>query len=108
MMDDNDRRMAMIAMAAIGGSIVSLWSLDWKMMSWRELVLTMVVGIAFAIFGVPWIVADLMHVDITPLRVACGVTFFGAAFGIVLIPILRARSMDAAKTLLALKKEGDA
>jgi len=99
MMDEHERRFVMIIMAAIGGSVVSLWSLDWKRMSWKEIVMTVSVGIAFSIFGVPWIAADWFHVDIMPLRVACGMTFFGAAFGIVLIPILKSRAEAIAKSI---------
>lgn len=88
MMDEHERRMIVLAMSAIGGSIVSLWSLPWRKMAWREIAFTMTVGFVFAIFGVPWLVADIMGVDITPLRVACGTTFFGAAFGVPLMPII--------------------
>lgn len=108
MMDESERRVALIVMAAIGGSIVSLWSLPWKTMQWSEIALTMFVGIAFSIFGVPWLVADLAHVDIAPLRVACGVTFFGAAFGVPLIPILRNRAKRIASALVDTKKEDEA
>jgi hypothetical protein len=100
-MDENERRIVLIAMSAVGGSIVSLWSLDWKNMAWKEIAFTLFVGIAFAIFGVPYVVADWMHVDIGPLRIACGTTFFGAAFGVPLLPLLQRK----AEKLLGLKKE---
>lgn len=87
-MDETERRAVMIALAAIGGSLASLWYLPWKTMPWKEIGFAFTVGFAFAIFGVPWIVADLFHVDIQPLRVACGTTFFGAAFGIPIMPRL--------------------
>ena len=104
MMDENERRMLLLLAAAVGGSIVSLWSLPWKTMSWGEIAFTMLVGIAFSIFGVPWIVADLLHVDIAPLRVACGTTFFGAVFGIPLLPVIRRELIRR----LGLKKEDEA
>lgn len=104
MIDDNDRRMLMIGLSAIGGSLASLWFQPWKLMPWQEALFAFVVGFVFAIFGVPWIVADIFHVDITPLRAACGTTFFGAAFGIPLMPLIRRR----AEKMLGLKKEDDA
>lgn len=106
MMDESERRIVMIVMSAIGGSIVSLWSLPWKTMQWSEIGFTIFVGIAFSIFGVPMLVADVFKIDITPLRVACGVTFFGAAFGIGLIPILKSRVETIAKRLSG-KAEGE-
>ena len=108
MMDEYERRFAMILMAAVGGSIVSLWSLPWKNMAWSEIMFTIFVGIAFSIFGVPYLVADVLHVDITPLRVACGVTFFGSVFGIGLIPILKSRVEGIAKRIPGSKTEDEA
>lgn len=104
MIDDAERRFALMLFSALGGSFVSLWQMDWKAMSWGERIFAMVVGIAFSIFGIPWIVADLMRVDITPLRVACGITFFGAAFGIPLLPVIKNRIADKASEWLAPKK----
>jgi RsiW-degrading membrane proteinase PrsW (M82 family) len=100
-MDENERRMVLIGMSAIGGAIVSLWSLPWKQMAWKEIIFTLFVGTVFAIFGVPYVVADWMHVDIGPLRVACGTTFFGAAFGVPLMPLLQRK----AEKLLGLNRE---
>ena len=104
MMDDNERRLLMIGLSALGGSIASLWYLPWKTMAWKEITFALVVGFAFAIFGVPWIVADIMNVDIGPLRVACGTTFFGAAFGIPLMPRLLRRG----EKLLGISRETEA
>lgn len=87
-MDEGERRAFLIVMSAVGGAIVSLWSMPWKTMAWREIAFALVVGFFFAIFGVPWLVADLMGVDITPLRVACGTTFFGGVFGVPLMPVI--------------------
>lgn len=92
MIDDTERRMIFIGMSAVAGSIVSLWTLPWRKMTWSDRAFALFVGFAFAIFGVPWVIADLMHVDIQPLRVACGTTFFGAAFGIPLIPLIRRKA----------------
>ena len=94
--------------SALGGSIVSLWQMDWKAMSWGERLFAMVVGIAFSIFGLPMVVADIMRVDITPLRVASGISFFGAAFGIPLLPIMKRWITEKAAERLNLKKGGEA
>lgn len=108
MIDEGERRIAMLAMSAIGGSIVGLWYLPWKTMGWGERLFAILVGIAFSIFGVPWAVADLMGVDIAPLRVACGTTFFGAVFGIPLMPILKDWLVEKLPERLGLKKGGEA
>jgi len=102
-MDENDRRIILVAMAAIGGAIVSVWSLPWKAMHWREIAFALVVGTFFGVFGVPLVVADMFHVDITPIRVACGTTFFGSAFGIGLIPLIRKKII----LMLGLKGEAE-
>jgi hypothetical protein len=77
-----------IAMAAIGGAIISLSQLRWQDMPWQDRGMTLLVGVLFSLFGVPWVVGDLMNVDITPLRVACGVTFFGAAGAPIFVPMI--------------------
>jgi hypothetical protein len=77
-----------IATAAIGGAIVSLSFMRWQEMPWQDRGMTIFVGIVFAVFGVPWLVGDLMGVDIAPLRVACGITFFGAVGAPSFIPLI--------------------
>ncbi len=71
-------RYVYIVIAAVGGAIVSLSFAKWQEMPWRERGMSVFVGTLFALFGVPWLVGDIMGVDIAPLRVACGITFFGA------------------------------
>lgn len=103
-MDENERRVLMIVMSAAAGSLASIWFRPWRTMPWYDTLFAFVVGFSFAIFVVPWIVADLMHVDIQPLRVACGTTFLGAAFGIPLMPLIQRKI----ENLLRLKKEDEA
>lgn len=75
-----------LLVAAIGGAIVSLSLTNWQQMTNKQLAMAILVGVLFAIFGVPWLVGDIMGVDIAPLRVACGITFFGAVAAPSLIP----------------------
>lgn len=81
-------RYVYIGMAAISGAIVSLSLMPWQKMTKGERGMAIFVGTAFALFGVPWIVGSLMNVDITPLRVACGITFVGAVGAPSFIPRL--------------------
>ncbi len=103
-MDENERRMLMIVMSAAAGSLASIWFRPWRTMPWVDILFAFVVGFSFAIFVVPWVVADIMNVDTGPLRVACGTTFLGAAFGIPLMPMIQRK----VESLLRLKKEDEA
>lgn len=89
MADDNPLlRYVYIVTAAIGGAIVSLSLVKWQEMPGRDRLMTIFVGVMFSIFGVPWLVGDVMGVDIQPLRVACGITFFGAIGAPTFIPLI--------------------
>lgn len=79
-------RYVYLLVAAVGGAIVSLSLSNWQQMTGKQLAMAIIVGVFFAIFGVPWLVGDIMGVDIAPLRVACGITFFGAVAAPSLIP----------------------
>ena len=103
MIDENERRFLMVAMAAIGGSIVSLGLLPWKTMSGAERAIAFVGGIACGVFGAPWI-AQLFNVSMEDLSEKCGVVFFGAVFGLMLMPSLQVRL----RKLLGLSQEGEA
>jgi hypothetical protein len=81
-------RMTYIVMAAVAGSITSLAMLNWKDMSWTEILLTLFVGSSFAVFCVPWLAGDWLRIDITDLRAICGVTYFGATGANVFVPLL--------------------
>lgn len=81
-------RLAYVAMAALAGSITALSFLPWKTMTWVEILLTLFVGFAFAIFGMPWLAADWARIDIDNLRVICGITYFGATGANIFIPLV--------------------
>jgi hypothetical protein len=81
-------RIVYITMAAIAGAVTALSFLSWKTMSWAEIGMTLFVGTAFAVFGVPWIAADWVRMDIENLRVICGITYFGATGANVFIPLI--------------------
>lgn len=102
-MDEGERRVLMIFASAIGGSILSVWSLPWQSMSASARIFTFCASIGFGLFGAPW-VASLMRISMDTLEAQCGVRFFGAAFGLVLLPALQAK----AASFLNLKKEDEA
>jgi len=102
-MDDNERRIIMIVASAAAGSLASIWFRPWRTMPLIDIIFAFVVGFSFAIFVVPWVVADLMSVDTGPLRVACGTTFLGAAFGIPLMPLIQRK----VESVFRLRKDGD-
>ena len=86
--DQHDHaRLAYIAMAALAGSITALSMQNWKSMPWSEVVLTVFVGMSFAIFAVPWLAHDWANIDIDNLRAICGVTYLGATGANVLLPL---------------------
>lgn len=102
-MDEDERRIFMIAMAAIGGAMVSLWSMPWRTMTIHEKGFAFFGGISIGVFGAPWL-AKLMNISTTQLSEQCGVVFFGAAFGLILMPSLQNK---IAKTF-GLRKEDEA
>lgn len=89
-MDHNDPilRPIYIFMAAIAGAVTSLSMLQWRSMPWREILFTIFVGAAFAIFGAPWIAVDVLNVDDSTLRTACFITYAGGTCANALIPLL--------------------
>lgn len=100
MIDENERRAIMVVAAAIGGSVVSLGLLPWKQMTNPERIIAFIGGIACGVFGAPWI-ARLMNISMADLSEKCGVVFFGAVFGLILMPSLQTRL----RKLLGLKTE---
>lgn len=89
MIENNEHtRLAYVMMAAMAGSVTALSFLPWKTMSWAEIALTIFVGFAFAVFGVPWVAADVARMNIDNLRVICGITYFGATGANVFIPLI--------------------
>lgn len=103
MISEDDRSLVMVLVAAVGGSVVSLWNMPWKDMSWQERLFVFCGGMACGIFGAPW-VARLMGISTVDLSERCGIVFFGAAFGLLLLPSLQTRL----RMLLGLKKDGEA
>ena len=79
-------RVVYLIMAAIAGAITSLAFMPWKTMTVAERAISLFVGASFALFFVPWAVADIMRVDITAIRAACAVTYIGAVAAPALIP----------------------
>lgn len=74
-------------LAAVAGAVTALSMLEWKRMTWPEILLTIFVGTTFSVFAVPWLAADLVGADIDSLRVACGITYMGATGANILIPV---------------------
>ncbi len=84
-------RVAYLFMAAIAGAITSLSFMRWKEMGWLDRSMTLFVGASFALLFVPWAVADVFHVDISPLRTACAITYMGAVAANSVIPRITSR-----------------
>lgn len=103
MIEQNEHtRLAYVAMAALAGSVTALSFLPWKQMSWTEIALTLFVGFGFAVFGVPYLAADLAKINIENLRVICGVTYFGATGANIFIPL----SIRKMKKVLGVEEDG--
>lgn len=96
MNDQHDHlRMVYIGMAAIAGSVTALSFMKWREMTWPEIIMTLIVGFSFAIFFVPWLAADWMHIDINNLRAVCAVVYLGGMSSNALMPVLIKRAMKA-------------
>jgi hypothetical protein len=82
--------MAYIALSAIAGSIVSLSLGPWESMSRPQIGMAVFVGMAVAIFAVPYLAVDVLRIRNfeTAIRVACGITFFGGVFGASVLPYI--------------------
>lgn len=87
-MDDHPFKWNMIylGLAAAAGSIVALYSMEWKRMHPGEIGFTLLVGFLVAIFAVPYL-AELVGLTMTNPRTACGVTFIGGTAWNVLMPL---------------------
>jgi len=84
--------MAWIGLAGFAGSVTGLSFMPWKAMPASERVLTLGVGTAFAAFAVPWILIDLVKMDLNALRAACGAAYLGGTVAnrLLLVVIRRA------------------
>jgi len=84
----DNARMAYIAMAALAGSITALSFMPWRTMKWSEIVMTLFVGSAFAVFGVPYLVGDLGGVQLENMRALCFFTYIGATGANAFVPVI--------------------
>ena len=75
-------------LAAFAGSVTSLALMQWQRMTPKEIAFTIFVGYAFAIYGAPYIVFDLLGWGPETPRFAKSVVYFGGIFGNALIPLL--------------------
>lgn len=88
-MDDSPwQRVVYIGMAAVAGAITALSLMDRARMTRWDMVLTVFVGTSFALFAVPYLTADVLHLERSTLSAACGLTYLGGTFGNALIPPL--------------------
>lgn len=88
---DNDgllMRMLYVGISAVAGAITALSFMRWRDMPWPDRLLTLFVGAAFALIFVPWIVGDVFHVDMAPLRAACAITYIGAVGSNSFLPLI--------------------
>jgi len=81
-------RMLYVSLSAVAGAITALSFMRWKEMPWPDRLLTLFVGAAFALIFVPWVVGDMFHVDMQPLRAACAITYIGAVGANSFIPLI--------------------
>lgn len=94
-------RQIYIGIAAIAGAITALSLMNWRNMSWPEVWITLFVGASFAMFAVPWLAGDILKINDSTLRAACGLTYLGGTCANALIPPLIRR----AKRMLSISEE---
>ena len=99
--DNPIMRQVYIAIAAIAGAITALSFMNWRQMTWPEVWITLFVGASFAVFAVPWIAGDILKINDSTLRAACGLTYLGGTCANALIPPL----VRKVKRMLALHEE---
>lgn len=88
--DNPIARAVYIGMAAVAGAITALSFLQWREMTWGQILLTVFVGTSFAVFVVPWVTVDVLHVK-DSLRTACGLTYIGGAVANAVVPKIARR-----------------
>jgi len=81
-------RVVYVILSAVAGAITALAFMRWREMPWPDRLLTVFVGASFALIFVPWLVADVFHVNIAPLRAACAITYIGAVGANSFIPLI--------------------
>ena len=107
MRDEGERIFFQMLLASIGGSLVSVWAMPWQKMSTGERVFAFAASVAFGIYGAPACALGIEHqfgISLNTPELQSGIRFFGAAFGLFLVPYLQAK----AKKSLSLKKEEEA
>jgi len=81
-------RYVYIVMSALAGAITALSFMPWSKMRWTEIGMTLFVGSAFALFGVPYLIGDMVKVEIHSLRAICFWTYIGATGANVFLPVI--------------------
>ena len=81
-------RLSYMVLAALAGSITALSFMQWKTMSRGQIVLTVFVGFAFAVFIAPWLGSMILGVPETNLRAMGAVTYVGGVCSNALIPLM--------------------
>lgn len=89
-----------VAIAALAGSITAVSLMAWRTMTWREIVMTIVVGCSFAVFVVPYAVETWVGVDLSNLRAICFFTYLGATGANAFVPVIIRRTSKAINRLL--------
>lgn len=100
MIDRNESTALYVAMAALAGSITALSLMAWRTMTWREIVMTILVGCGFAVFVVPYAVEQWGGVDLTNLRAICFFTYLGATGANAFVPIIIRRTTKGINKVL--------
>ena len=80
-------KIAYTLLAAFAGAVTALAFMKWKQMTWPEIVLTIFVGFAFAVFVTPWLARYMFgsNIDVQTLS---GLTYITASGSNTLLPML--------------------
>lgn len=85
---DSVKRASYILIAAIAGAITSLSLTNYRSKTRAEILMTVFVGTAFALFFMPWITIDVLKVNNDSLRTACGLTYLGGTIANAILPAI--------------------
>lgn len=93
-------------LAALAGGVTALSFREWRQMRTSEILMTVFVGVSFAIFVAPWVAHNLFGIGPNDTRAVAAVVYVMASGSNILVPVLIERFRRAFGANGVQKQEG--
>lgn len=77
-----------MGLAALAGGITALSFREWRQMRTREILMTVFVGVSFAIFVAPWVAFRVFGIDDGDTQALAAIVYVMASGSNILVPVL--------------------